>query len=90
MTKQSKTYRVYIHYDVIKWKHFPRYWSFVLMFSLICAWIKTRDAGDLRRHRAHHDAMVMVWEIKDAVYQFGSQIWYLSGHIYFQTTVELD
>ena len=41
------------HDDVIKWKHFPRYWPFVrgihwspvnsphkaLMFSLICAWI---------------------------------------------------
>ena len=62
--------------NVIKWKHFPRYWPFVLgihrspvnsphkgqwhgalMFSLICAWINgwvnTREAGDLRRHRAH-------------------------------------
>ena len=70
------------HHDVIKWKHFPRYWPFVrgihrwpvnsphkgqwheaLMFSLICAWIKSwandGDAGDLRRHRAHHDAIVM-------------------------------
>ena len=43
-----------IHDDVIKWKHFPRYWLFVrgihrgphksqwrgaLMFSLICVWI---------------------------------------------------
>ena len=41
------------HDDVIKWKHFPRYWPFVrgihwlkgqwrgaLMFSSICAWIK--------------------------------------------------
>ena len=41
-----------IHDDLIKWKHFPRYWPFVspvnsphkgqqceaLMFSLICAW----------------------------------------------------
>ena len=40
------------HDDVIKWKHFPRYWPFVrgihphkglwrgaLIFSLICAWI---------------------------------------------------
>ena len=43
--------RIYSHDDVIKWKHFPRYWPFVLvfphkdqwrgalMFSLICAWI---------------------------------------------------
>ena len=66
------------HYDVIKWKHFPRYWPFVrgihrwphkgqwrgaLMFSLICTWINgwvnTREAGDLRRRRAHYDVTVM-------------------------------
>ena len=23
------SYRMYVHDDVIKWKHFPRYWSFV-------------------------------------------------------------
>ena len=71
------------HDDVIKWKHFPRYWPFVrgihrspvnsthkgrwrgaLMFSLICVWIKcwvnNREAGDLRRYRAHYDVTVMV------------------------------
>ena len=70
------------HNDVIKWKHFPRYWSFVrgihrspvnsphkgqwrgaLMFSLSCAWtngwVNNRDAGDIRRHRVHHDVTVM-------------------------------
>ena len=70
------------HDDVIKCKHFPRYWPFVrgihrspvnsphkgqwrgaLMYSLICAWINdwinNREAGDLRRHRAHYDAIVM-------------------------------
>ena len=35
----------------------------VLMFSLICActndWVNNRDAGDLRRHRAHYDVTVM-------------------------------
>ena len=71
-----------LHDDVIKWKHFPRYWSFVrgihrspvnsphkgqwrgaFMFSLICAWINrwvnNREAGHLRRYRAHHDVIVM-------------------------------
>ena len=66
-----------IHDDVIKWKHFPCYWSFVqgihrspvnsphkgqwcgaLMFFFSCTWISTwvnnREAGDLRRHRAHY------------------------------------
>ena len=68
--------------DVIKWKHFPRYWPFVrgihrspvnsphkgqwrgaLMFSLICAWINgwvnNGEAGDLGRHRARYDVIVM-------------------------------
>ena len=71
------------HDDVIKWKHFPRYWPFVrgihrsplnsphkgqwrgaLIFSLICVWINgwvnNREAGDLRRYRAHFDVTVMV------------------------------
>ena len=66
-----------IHDDVIKWKNFPRYWPFVwgihkgqwrgaLMFSLICAWINgyvnNREAGDLRRHRAHYDVTVMHYQ----------------------------
>ena len=54
---------------------FSRYWPFVgnspvpgqwrgaLMFSLICAWInawvKIREAGDLRRNRAHYDVTLM-------------------------------
>ena len=41
----------------------PRQWRGVLMFSLICAWIKgwvnNREAGDLRRHLAHYDITVM-------------------------------
>ena len=73
------------HDDVIKWKHFLRYWPFVrgihrspvnsphkgqwrgaLMFSLICVWINrwvnSREAGDLRRHRAHYEVTVM-WHL---------------------------
>ena len=37
--------------------------QFMMMFSLICTWINgwvnNRDAGDLRRHRAHYDVTVM-------------------------------
>ena len=77
-----KTRRAFYHDDVIKWKHFPRYWPFVrgihrssvnsphkgqwrraLMFSFICVWItvrvNNREAGDLRRYRAHYDVIVM-------------------------------
>ena len=39
-------------------------WRGALMFSLICAWIngcvKNREAGDLRRHRAHYD-VIDIW-----------------------------
>ena len=78
--------RSYFEYnldDVIKWKHFPRYWPFMrgihrspvntshkgqwrgaLMFSLICSWtngwVNNRDSGDLRRHHAHYDAIVII------------------------------
>ena len=75
-------WRCLYHDDIIKWKHFPRYWPFVrriqrspvnsphsgqwrgaLMFSLICVWINdwvnNREAGDLRRYRAHYDVIVM-------------------------------
>ena len=84
LTESQKSYRLIIsspppdismrssHDDVIKWKHFPRYWPFVrgirqwrgaLMFSLICVWINgwgnSRKAGDLRRYRAHYDVIAM-------------------------------
>ena len=75
------------HDDVIKWKHFPRYWPFVrgihrspvnsphkgqwrgaLIFSLICVWINgwvnSREAGHLRRYRAHYDVRVMKCYLK--------------------------
>ena len=39
-------------------------WRGALIFSLICAWINgwvnNREAGDLRRHRAHYNAIVMI------------------------------
>ena len=38
-------------------------WRGTLMFCLTCAWINgwvnNREAGDLRRHRAHYDVTVM-------------------------------
>ena len=73
------------HDDVIKWKHFSRYWPFVqgihrwhkglwrgaLMFSSSCApingWVNTGEDGDLRRHCAHYDVIVMEHAIKTVV-----------------------
>ena len=41
-------------------------WRGALMFSLICAridgWVNNREVGDLRRHRAHYDVIVMSWK----------------------------
>ena len=34
-------------------------WHGALMFPLIGAWTNIREAGDLRRHRAHYDVTVM-------------------------------
>ena len=38
-------------------------WRGALMFSLVCPWINdwlnNRNAGDLRRHRAHYDIIAM-------------------------------
>ena len=40
-------------------------WRGALMFSLTCVWINrwinNREAGDLRRHRVHHDVIVMLF-----------------------------
>ena len=45
----------------------PGQWRGALMFSLICVWIyglvNNREAGDLRRHGAHYDAIVMITNI---------------------------
>ena len=39
-------------------------WPGALIFTLICAringWVNNREAGDLRRHRAHYDVTVMI------------------------------
>ena len=63
-----------LHVDVIKWKHFPRYWPCVVTGKfpsqrlvtrsfgvfLICAWINGWvKSRDLRRIRAHYDVIVM-------------------------------
>ena len=53
------------HDDVIKWKHFPRYWPFVggIHRSSVCAWTNgwtnNRETGDLIRHHALYDVTVM-------------------------------
>ena len=51
-----------IHWPPVNSQHKGQ-WRGALMFSLICAWINgwvnNREAGGLRRHRAHYDVTVM-------------------------------
>ena len=50
-------------------------WRGALMFSLICAWINgwinNHEAGDLGRHRAHYDFIVMYWLLQGSSPHFG-------------------
>ena len=51
-----------IHRSPVNFPHKGQ-WRGALMFSLVCVWINdwvnNRDAGDLRRYRAHYDVIVM-------------------------------
>ena len=53
-----------IHRSPVNSQHKDQ-WRGALMFSLICVWINdwanNREAGDLRRYRAHFDVIVMKW-----------------------------
>ena len=46
--------------------HRPGQWGGALMFPSSCTWTNgwanNRDAGDLRRHRAHYDLIVMIYQ----------------------------
>ena len=56
-------------------------WRGALIFSLICVWINgwvnNREAGDLRRYRAHYDVSVMD---KGAADRIPSYNWPITGH----------
>ena len=60
-----------IHWSPVNSPHKGQ-WRGALMLSSICAWINgwvnNRDAGDLRRHRAHYDVTVMCNYILTRVY----------------------
>ena len=49
-------------------------WRRALTFSLVCVWINywvnNREAGDLRRYRAHYDVIVMIMKWPGSYYQF--------------------
>ena len=53
-----------IHRSPVNFLHKGQ-WRVALMFSLICVWmndwVNNREAGDLRRYRAHYDVIVMIY-----------------------------
>ena len=55
-----------IHRSLVK-SPYKDQWRGALIFSLICTWtygwVNNRDAGDLRRHRAYNNDIVMVKDI---------------------------
>ena len=61
-----------IHRSLVNSPHKGQ-WRRALMFSLIYAringWVNNREAGDLRRHRAHYDVIVMCWSVEWTYYQ---------------------
>ena len=69
------------HDDVIKRKHFPRYWTFVrgIHRSPVNSphkgqwrqWVNNREAGDLRRNPALYDVIVM-YRLKGAFWSLAS------------------
>ena len=64
--KHSPRYRPFVReFTGHRWILLKGEWRGALMFSLIYVWtngwVNTRDAGDLRRHRAHYDVTVIEW-----------------------------
>ena len=61
-----------IHWSPVNSPHKGQ-WRTALIISLICAWpnswVNDHNAGDLRRHRAHHDVTVM--EIQHTLFPCG-------------------
>ena len=60
------------------------------MFSLICVWINgwvnNREAGDLRRRRAHYDVTVMLWRLTASTYALSSYCWTCCNETHMMTT----
>ena len=69
-----------IHWSSMSFPHKGQ-WRWALVFSLVCAWINgwvnDREAGDLRRHCAHHDVIVMYSEYpRVSCWLLRSGMWY--------------
>ena len=62
ITSSNEPFQRGIHQSRMNSSHKGQ-WGGAMMVSLICAyincWVNNREAGDLRRHRAHYDVIVM-------------------------------
>ena len=73
----NNTHYKLAHNDVMKWKHFPRYWPFVqeiphtkardaglwcFFYLRLNKHLSKQSRGYLKRHRAHYDVSVMTYK----------------------------
>ena len=65
MVYVGQTHQAHVHDDVIKWKHFPRYWPIVR---------GNHEAGHLRRHLAHYDVIVIKHELWVTSFEWSSSL----------------
>ena len=60
-------------------------WRWALIFSLICAWINdgvnNREAGDLRRYRAHYDVIITSKYMNNYCCTTATQNWYTTNKL---------
>ena len=87
-------YNTYTHDDVIKWKYFPRYWSFVPVtrsfgVSFICVWIKgwvnNREAGDTLDEFVSVNLIINWTMIPRTLWIFNEHLYSHSGKQSFNT-----
>ena len=79
-----------IHRSLVNSPHKGQ-WRGALAIFVICAWIdgwvNSREAGDLRHHRAHYDVNVMVTYTSVQKYGMLCQGWHLRSQTYPHTHV---
>ena len=85
-----------IHRSPVNYPHKGQ-WREALMFSLISVWINdwvnNREAGDLRRYRAHYDVTVMIGDAMNAyglhIICVGIRIEYVHEREYWRCSVKV-
>ena len=55
-------------------------WCFLWSAPWINGWVNNREAGDLKRHRAHYDVILMGWELR-TIPRSWAAVWFLGWAI---------